>query len=990
MSKPLHGVTEGVTVTCPNVTSAARGQPKTASVSASSGDRQTVPPEGSADDMPTTGKRFSTYPIQRRGSRKKTLSLNPEEREALENLIEEVIMGGVGEGVIDSDASSSDEDDDAIDDQLPSSTQNSLSGSPTVVAVGDASRQDAYVKGGKKFYPGQLKVALKHMHDLPPRFVRKLAKAQQYLDAGGIVCSKPVVSVGRIDEEEETTAHPKDDSKRPKPEAVAATLVTNVQDKTRLKENKLKDAKKMIRTLLTDRDQYVDEALNTAVVSSHSNSASSDDVPPSTMSTSSDEKSQSTAAYHQHDAATRQAVSGSSVSVGENTVTTSVRSFSTVVTCTSSTHVYHPSTGSNVPNKVAEYVPKTSDFNYRAGQSSNLSTSGSRPIPVQSFQSPSLGIPQYQLSVPIVHGMKPAPVLSQSPPGTQYWIPQAVVPSNAPGYYGSSPPVVGMTGVPSAFSQPLPYAYSIQSSYPTVEGVPTSYTPQYLYSASPPNQGLVGQPYSAATFAQPVSYPLTVLHPDHYVRPPSAASTSFYQNTPPPGYCPTQSHTTRDQRHMFAGDVPPPMDGTVKQMIPVDRIHNLSAFSAPVMANHKSPPQLVNCSGDTRVAYRKPVCTVSTGFNASDDRAIRPSSQHSSGYRSPDHGARMRSHAQRSSPDPGSALNSHRPRFSKSPVNVHLPSPRSPKLSSSSPHSVLNPVAAAGPQSPRTARPVVSDECALDSAAAEKTTPTTAIEHSDTEFSDRDAEPLHSQHSAPSNFSSPISNTGILSNSLSAEHENHSYTDGCDTLAGIAGCNKICSTTVATKQESDTGNAAEEKLDLPCPLSCTSNMSSAQRDDNNSDISGTATVLSVNKNSAGVGIASKSSDNRDVIQSHTGDSLGESTVTSIGQVGVMDPESTEDHLASELQSALNCTSEAETSNTSSFDELQFQQSSPNAAGSETLATVADEVADISCDCAGTGGSSTSELVITLSSSLRSALVDMFGPPVNCDTDRGMS
>jgi len=1001
MSKPLHGVTEGVTVTCPNITSPQRGRPKAAAVAASSGDRQTVPSEGSTDDMPTAGKRFSTYPIQRRGSRKKTLSLNPEEREALENLIEEVIMGGVGEGVIDSDASSSDEDDDVIDDQSPSS-QNSLPTSSTAVAVGDASRHDTFVKGGKKFYPGQLKVALKHMHDLPPRFVRKLAKAQQYLDAGGIVSSKPVVSVGRIDEEEETTARSKDDSKRPKAVPVATTFATSVleqdRDKTRLKENKLKDAKKMIRTLLTDRDQYVDEAVNSAIASNRSHQASSDDVFQAAVSTSSDQNPQSVSAYHQHDAAPRQLVSDNAVS-GENTVSTYSGSFSSVATCTSSTHVYHSGMGGNVSNKVAEYVPKSSDSNYRTGQSSNLPVTGSCPIPAQPFASPSPGIPPYQLSVPVVHGMKPAPVLSQSPPGTQFWIPQAVVPSNAPGYYGSSPPVVGMTGVPSAFNQPVPYAYSIQSSYPTVQGVHVSYAPQYLYSASPPNQSLVGQPYSAATFSQPVSYPLTVLHPDHYVRPPSAMSANFYQNTPPPGYCPTQLRPAGEQRHMFARDVPPPVDGT-RKVLSADHVHSLSALSAPVTASHMPSPQPANCSFDTRSGYMKPACTGSVGVSASDNREscqkcpplIRPSWQNSSVYHSSDTGAKMMtkvtSHAQQSSPHPAAALNSHRPRFSKSPVNMPLSSPCSAKTGNCSPHSVLKPGEAGGAQSPTAPATEVSELCALNLAVVEKTSPSATVEHSDVELSHEDAGQSNFQCS-PANSLSPISNTGTLSKSSSSEPAcgDHSYMGGCDTQASIAGCSDIsepCATTPAMPQESDTRNAVDEES-----ASYTLNKSVVQP----AVDSDMAKVPSVDETEPGIDVVS--SDTKDVICSsyfiRTDDSSGES-LTGIELVEVIGPASVEDHLASELQSGLNCTSEAETISTcSSYHESQLQQSSRNpVSSSEPQATVVDEVADISFDCIATGGSSSSsDLVVTLSSSLRSALVEMFGPPVECDTGCGM-
>jgi len=993
MSKPLHGVTEGVTVSSPNITTTQRSRPKMASVFTSSGNR---PVEGGADDTPTSGKRFSAYPIQRRGSRKKTLSLNPEEREALENLIEEVIMGGVGEGVIDSDASSSDDDDDAIDDQSPSSIQNSLPGSAAAVAIGDASRQDTFVKGGKKFYPGQLKVALKHMHDLPPRFVRKLAKAQQYLDAGGIVYPKPVVSVGPIEEEEETAAQSKDDSKRPKVTAVEATSVTSVpephRDKTKLKENKLKDAKKMIRTLLTDRDQYVDEAVSSAVTSGQSQSASSDDVFTTAVSTSSNQNPQNISPYQQ------QVVSNSAASVSENTISTNAGSFSSAVTCTSSTHVHQSGMGGNMPNNVAEYVPQTLGMNYRRGQSSNMSLSGSRPIPAQPFQSPSLGISQYQLSVPVVHGMKPAQVLSQSPPGTQFWIPQAVVPSNSPGYYGSSPPVVGMTGLPSAFNQPVPYAYSIQSSYPTVQGVHTSYSPQYLYSASPPNQGLVGQPYSAATFTQPVSYPLTVLHPDHYVRPPSAMSANFYQNTPPPGYCPTQSHPVRDQRQMFASDTPSAMDGTRQQVVPADRIHSLSALSAPVAARHVSPARPANCNIDTKSGHIKPVCTESPGITASDNREtcvkcppkIRPSSQNVSGCQSPDTGGMVtgdiRPRVQYSPPHPASALGSHRPRFSKPPDNVPLPNTCSPETISSSSHSMQNPDVLAEPQSRRAVRAEVSVGIEYDPAVIKKIVETATVDSSVMDMGHGDAEPLNLQHSSPSSFSSTISNTAVLSHNLSAKPmtEDQSLAAECNEQAKLAGdILEPHSTALTMVRETDTRSSAEEKLDLQCN---TSNESLA-KPVIKSHISGTATLQSVNENVAGVSMVS--SDTKDLMHStcisRTGDLSG-ALRTGIEHIAVIDAGSVDDHLASELHSGLNCTSDAETLDTSVIDDSPLQQLSPNPVSCSDLPVT---VADISLNCNVSDNTSTSsDLVVTLSSSLTSSLVDMFGPPVGCHTKHG--
>ena len=907
-----------------------QGQARAACVSASCG--QTVSPECNTEDTPTAGKRF---PMQRRGSRKKTLSLNPEEREALENLIEEVIMGGVGEGVIDSDASSSDEDDDVQDENSPSSTRTALPGSTAVTGDG-ASRQDTSVKGVKKFYPGQLKVALKHMHDLPPRFVRKLAKAQQYLDAGGNMYSKPVVGVGRIDEEEETSVHTKDDCKQATSAALSVTDVPERdRDKTKLKENRLKDAKKMIRTLLTDREQYVDETVSAVLVSSKTGSSCSDAV-----SSASDQKPPSIAQYHPDEAATCQLVSNSAMSVGRNTLSTNDGSCASVVTCTCETHVYQPC----MTNSVTEHAHKIPDVNYRIGHSSNISTSGSRPIPAQPFHSPSLGIPQYQLSMPVVHGMKPAPVLNQSPPGTQFWIPEAVVPNNAAGFYGSSPPVVGMTWVPSALNQRVPYAHSIQPSYPSVQGVHTSYTPQYLYSASPPSHGLVGQRYSVAPFSHPASYALTVVQPDHYVRPVSA---NFYQNTPPPAYCPTQSHSVGDQRHaLFTADVPTPIDGTRKH---VDHVHKLSALSAAVQSCH----QPLNCSIDARSGHTK---RVSAGVDTSRDHDTYQT--YSSGSHSLDTRATMipsvRSHVQQSSSDPLSAVSSQRPRLSRSPATVSLSNPSTVKSSSSSSNLALNTSVAA--ENLRTTRPMVSEVCTLVSSVVDKTTLMSTVDHPDTVLSHVDTKPLEPR---PSN----VSNSSLSAAPVS---EGRSYTCHC-TSADCAEILEPCSTTPAMMQETSSRNIAEEQPDFPCTLS------SALNDSLTQTVNDTV-VPSVDENSAVV-----SSDCKDVTcSSRTGENSGE-TVSSVEDGSVMTENgSVEDQSECRLHHLSVSTS-------------SHHQCLPVSC-SESSLKATDEVADISSDYDATNATNTdlsSDLVVTLSSRLVSALIDMFGPPADGQLHYGM-
>jgi len=86
-------------------------------------------------------------PFTRRcGLRKKTLSLNPEEREALENLVEEVIR----EGGIDNESPSSDEEEaGGPKNKSPGGTNH---------AVGDGMDGFLKPKTNKKYYPGQLKV----------------------------------------------------------------------------------------------------------------------------------------------------------------------------------------------------------------------------------------------------------------------------------------------------------------------------------------------------------------------------------------------------------------------------------------------------------------------------------------------------------------------------------------------------------------------------------------------------------------------------------------------------------------------------------------------------------------------------------------------------------------------------------------------------------------------------------------------------------------
>ncbi len=183
-------------------------------------------------------------PPKPKGTRKKTLSLNPEEREALENLIEDVIIGGVGEGLIDSDSSEE--------------SENGMKGkhSEGQKAAGDASKGNQTMP---KIYPAQLKVAVKHMKQLPPRFVRRLQNAQKKIEAAE-----------RLEAEKKG---PEETLKDLSPVSPIPTLIAEPEqsptsifpqwrdkDRPRSKEVQRKETKKKIRNLLEDLDQYTDEA----------------------------------------------------------------------------------------------------------------------------------------------------------------------------------------------------------------------------------------------------------------------------------------------------------------------------------------------------------------------------------------------------------------------------------------------------------------------------------------------------------------------------------------------------------------------------------------------------------------------------------------------------------------------------------------------------------------------------------------------------------
>ena len=262
----------------------------------------------------------------KRGHRKKTLSLNPEEREALENLVEEVIIDGLGEAIIDSDGtSSSDEDDcdmkgsqsecrpdgmtgkdnghnDAKDSRFNSGKINpkdpgaggdkhhpgknmvknvnrsnvkdysrqgreSMNGNGTkgvkdVKRGGDfrqmkttpldeeKEKPNAATVRGVNIYPAQLKVAIKHMDSLPPRFLRRLQTGTSRT-AG----NESILAHLTVKSPAEMQQIP--DSARIDDVSISPTD----RDRGRVKQNQLQETKKTIRNLLCDLDQYTDETV---------------------------------------------------------------------------------------------------------------------------------------------------------------------------------------------------------------------------------------------------------------------------------------------------------------------------------------------------------------------------------------------------------------------------------------------------------------------------------------------------------------------------------------------------------------------------------------------------------------------------------------------------------------------------------------------------------------------------------------------------------
>ena len=155
--------------------------------------------------------------------RTKAYSLNPEEREALENLIEDVIIGGVDNEVMTSDDSDTESDSDPC------------------IKVGSENKDGSEIadrEGLPKVYPAQLKVAVKHMKNLPPRFLKKIHAAPKIegtddVDMGFEVRSPEEKSELRTMERE--------------------------REKNIKVEGQKRDIKKKIRNMLQGLDSYVEE-----------------------------------------------------------------------------------------------------------------------------------------------------------------------------------------------------------------------------------------------------------------------------------------------------------------------------------------------------------------------------------------------------------------------------------------------------------------------------------------------------------------------------------------------------------------------------------------------------------------------------------------------------------------------------------------------------------------------------------------------------------
>ena len=259
----------------------------------------------------------------KRGHRKKTLSLNPEEREALENLVEEVIIDGLGEAIIDSDGTSSDDDvkesrsepscrtdnvrgkdigyGDVKDNILNTGKGNikdlgagsdkhhsaksmgrnisrsngkdySRRGRESANGMGtrgvkdvkrgsdlrhkttppeeEKEKPNAATVRGVNIYPAQLKVAIKHMDSLPPRFLRRLQTGTSRTAGNESILAHLTVK-SPTDVQQGVDIVRTDD----------ASISPTDRDRGKAKQNQLQETKKTIRNLLCDLDQYTDETV---------------------------------------------------------------------------------------------------------------------------------------------------------------------------------------------------------------------------------------------------------------------------------------------------------------------------------------------------------------------------------------------------------------------------------------------------------------------------------------------------------------------------------------------------------------------------------------------------------------------------------------------------------------------------------------------------------------------------------------------------------
>ena len=196
----------------------------------------------------------------KRGNRQKTLSLNPDEREALETLIEDVIIEGVDMSDSDDSEEGSDEKESKSDkDSTQTSTGDEKEDGGT--AKGDENKtvksagKDSKAVDGKpgkpgetKVYPAQLKVAVKHMKNLPPRFLRKLQVAGKDGDTdkkeNKVKLSPEAKSPEKESEELEVI------------DAAGMANQARVELKGKAREDAKIEAKKQIRDLLVGYDQH--------------------------------------------------------------------------------------------------------------------------------------------------------------------------------------------------------------------------------------------------------------------------------------------------------------------------------------------------------------------------------------------------------------------------------------------------------------------------------------------------------------------------------------------------------------------------------------------------------------------------------------------------------------------------------------------------------------------------------------------------------------